>query len=182
MSDYRVEIAVHVEANQLPEDNAGERALRELLERDEQRVGDLADHGRAAADRFVDRCVDGRHHDRIARRLLHPFPALLDNLPRPSGERRGRRHLIAKVRQLEMRVRVDQAWHDSHVTQFDAGRRVVRGAPSERDDAAVVYGEPAVADWLVLDRNEPGGVVANHRIAEWQDAEWQDWKSVNQSL
>src|SRR5580765_6603423 len=47
--------------------------------------------------------------------------------------------------------------------------RVVCRAPSERDDTAVVHGEPAVVDWLAFDGNEPGGVITNHEIAEWQD-------------
>ena len=84
----------------------------------------------------------------------------------------GRRHLVAQVRQLEVRVRVDQAGQERDLAEIDdVARRRPDAAPgrAERDDAAAVDRDPAVADRRLGDRQHPGGVIADHRKMARQD-------------
>ena len=159
LGHHRVEVAVHVEADQLPEDHAGQRALRQLVERHEQRVRNLADERGAAPEQLLDRRVHTGGDRRIREEMR--LPPLRDDLTRPRGERRGRRDLIAQVRELEVGVRVDEARHDGDVAELDARRRIVGRTTPEGDDAPAIDGDPAVLDRFAFDGNDPRGVVAD---------------------
>ena len=86
----------------------------------------------------------------------------------PGEKLRRRRHLVAQVRQLEMRMRVDQPRQHGDLTEVDfPGFGVRRRAPRHGairaigHDAAPVGDNPAVADRRFGDRQDPGGVIAN---------------------
>src|SRR5262249_44019470 len=84
-----------------------------------------------------------------------------NHLANPRHERRGRGHLIAEVRELQMRVRVDEAGQDHHVPEIQIAPPTPRPRPPERDDAAAVDRHPPVSNGRPADRKHPGGAVAN---------------------
>src|SRR5262249_15528882 len=67
---------------------------------------------------------------------------------------------------LEMGMRVYKAGHDRHIAQInvlpplDPTRRLAFGPT--RDDAIAIDRDPAVADRRPGNRNNPGGVIADH--------------------
>ena len=69
-----------------------------------------ATHSRSAASIGVEDLLAARI-GALAPRLHHAAD--------PGHELRGRRHLVAQIRQLEMRVRVDEAGHHRDITEID---------------------------------------------------------------
>ena len=96
--------------------------------------------------------------------------ALANQPRRPGRHRVARRHASAHPRQLEMRVRVDEAGKDRRfgVRSLGSGFRFaargshVRGlarASPTADNTAAVDLDPSVADWRRLDRQNPCGAM-----------------------
>ena len=112
------------------------------------------------ANRFADGAID-RLPD-LWRIRIGPLSPRGHQSANPFDERGRRRHLVAQIRELEMGVRVDETRHHRHVSQLDvAGAVGGRRAMAERDDAAAIDGEPAVARRRLADGQHPGRVVAD---------------------
>jgi hypothetical protein len=148
-----------IEADDLAEDDAVQAAPRQRLLAGGG-VGDVADGGGASLERVDDRLA---HRRRI---VAAAGEALRHQRRHPRRQRRRRRHLAPQPRQLQVRVRVDQAGQEdavSEVARLDAGS-VGRTAGPERDDAAAGNGDPPVAQRRCGDREHPGGAQAGgHR-------------------
>ena len=136
-----------------------------------QRVADVADDRGAAGKRFGNRRLDAAHD--LGRLRIRTLAPRRDDLANPADEIGGRRHLVAKVRQLEVRVRVDQPRKDGHVAEFDLALRVARTGPAERNDPPAIDRHPAVPDGRLADRHEPPRTVADQwemtrrRLPDW---------------
>ena len=66
------------------------------------------------------------------------------------------------MRQLEVRVRVDEAGEKGDLAKLDvAGAVVGRFATAAGRDASIVDRDPSVAHRRLHDRHDPGGVIAN---------------------
>src|SRR5437773_8538951 len=120
-----------VEPDQLVEYDGRQTAVAKEGHR-HQRVADIAHEGRARGARLTNR-VRRRSKDRRVRRIRVLTPALHD-LTDPVDELRGGWNGVTQVRQLEVCVRVHEAWQHDGTPEIDhvAATAVVR--PAERHD------------------------------------------------
>ena len=151
-----------VEADQLVEHDRGQAAARQRIERD-QRVADVADDRRAAGARIP----------AAPRRRRRGFPCR-------SGSGRSRRAFITpriQVTNCDAGGTSSRRYDSSRCVCALTSPGITATSPSsttsravgqhalprraERDDAAAIDGEPAVADRRLADRQNPGRVIAD---------------------
>ena len=163
--DERVRIG-RVEANQLVEDDRRER----LRDSGPKVTSVLLMSPRTAVPAAAASSIARSTASRISGVGIGALPPSGKHAANPGCKGRSRRDLVAQIRQLEVRVRVDQPGHDGHIAaaKIDVALARLPARPDPRrpidGDAAAIDRHPPVTNRRLADRQDPRGVITNHPL------------------